>query len=234
MKTRKILVAIALVLCIFILVACSAKVPQPSVAVTKAVSEAAADEERKAAVETVSAASPEAETVEGMPEGYDQLTNTEKEAINALMDEDFEFSFKDIDGKTYDNDTFKGKMLILNYWATWCGYCIQEMPHLDEVANSRDDVRILAVNTGEENSKESQKKDILKAMEQYKLPVVFDEDGASYEKTGSTGLPTSLFFDETGKLRYVLPGAFASKEQLESAIDTIKKLSPFAGKKKSE
>ncbi len=57
-----------------------------------------------------------------------------------------DFTFTDIKGNKYQLSDYQGKWLVLNYWATWCPPCREEIPMLIEYGNTRDDVMILGIN----------------------------------------------------------------------------------------
>lgn len=107
-----------------------------------------------------------------------------------------DFKLKDLNDKEIALSEFKGKKVMLNFWATWCGYCVQEMPYMQNIHNeTRDkDVIILAVNVGE--SKDKVKKFIEK--NNYSFPVVLDENQEVAQNYGVQGFPTTLFIDEDG------------------------------------
>ena len=98
--------------------------------------------------------------------------------------------------KAYDND-----IIVLNFWATWCQYCIKEMPLLDEM-DLRDDITVLAVSVGEDK----------KLVEDYitengyKFEVFLDEESTLASTFGVTGFPTTVFLGRDLELYYVYPG----------------------------
>lgn len=112
-----------------------------------------------------------------------------------------DFKLKDLNDKEVSLKEFKGKKVMINFWATWCGYCVQEMPYIQNVHNETKDkdIVILAVNVGE--NKDKVKKFIEK--KGYDFPVVLDESQDVAQNYGVQGFPTTLFIDEEG---YVYSG----------------------------
>lgn len=110
--------------------------------------------------------------------------------------ESIDFKLKDINDKEVSLSQFKGKKVMLNFWATWCGYCVKEMPYMQNIHNEiKDkDVVILAINVGE--SKDKVKKFIEK--NGYDFSVVLDEKQKISESYGIQAFPTTLFVDEEG------------------------------------
>ena len=116
------------------------------------------------------------------------------------------------DPKTYDNvifldkkdkkiniENFAGNLLILNFWATWCEPCKEEMPSLDTLqANPKlNNLRIFAINIGKENFKKVNKffKDLdIKNFEPY-----FDPPTTLAKTFSLRGVPTSILFSKDGK-----------------------------------
>ncbi|RXI46611.1 TlpA family protein disulfide reductase [Clostridium tetani] len=107
-----------------------------------------------------------------------------------------DFKLKDLNDKEITLSEFKGKKVMLNFWATWCGYCVQEMPYMQNIHNETKDkdIVILAVNVGENKDK------IKKFMEKksYDFPVVLDERQEVAQNYGVQAFPTTLFIDEEG------------------------------------
>lgn len=111
------------------------------------------------------------------------------------------FSFDLLTGETVDLHDYKGKIIMLNFWASWCTYCDQEMPDLNTV-NNYEDVQVFAI-----NSRESEKT-IQKYIEEggYDMDVVIDEVGIFSDLFYITSLPTTYFINEEGILLGAIPG----------------------------
>jgi len=104
---------------------------------------------------------------------------------------------RDSAGESINLQTFQGKPLVINYWATWCPPCRKEMPVLEAAQKQHSSVTFLFVNQGEDpmTAKKfftSQDLDIKN--------VFYDPASQLSRASGAAGLPTTLFFDATGKL----------------------------------
>ncbi len=104
----------------------------------------------------------------------------------------------DLDGKPISLDEFKGKIVLLNFWATWCGPCRAEIPDLIELQNKyKDQLAILALATDEDDpllvKKFSQKAGI-----NYRIGMSSDELRVKYG--GIPALPTSFVIDAQGRV----------------------------------
>ena len=140
---------------------------------------------------------------------------------NKDLMEAFDFSLTDQYGNTHTLSDYKGKTVFLNFFATWCGPCKVEMPHIEELYNehnlNNDDIVIIAVsNPGGREKDMNGVKQFLKD-EGYTFPVVFDESGEVFSKYNIMSLPTTFMINEYGKVYGYVSGAL-SKDQMESII----------------
>lgn len=133
-----------------------------------------------------------------------------------------EFSLQDMEGNTVKLSDFRGKIVILNFWAVWCKYCVQEMPDFNDLNQSlieENDVVILAINSQESKDKVKGFLDKNKLS----LKVLLDTDGAVTQAYGITGFPTTFVLNRDGSLYTYVPGA-TTKESLEEIISKVKAL----------
>jgi len=108
-------------------------------------------------------------------------------------------TFSDIDRKKVNLADFKGKLLILNFWATWCAPCKEEMPSLDYLqSNSNlDNLKIFPINIGQEDISKS--KFFFKELNIQNLNIYFDESVNLAKKFSLRGIPTTILFNKDGK-----------------------------------
>ena len=113
-------------------------------------------------------------------------------------------------GKKHNLEEYKGKVVVINYWATWCGYCVAEMPEFEAVykefgSNKKDEIVSFL-----------KKKNIT-------YPTLMDETGKYFNEYGVKYFPTTYVINKKGYLEGFVNGAI-SGEQLKNAInDTLKK-----------
>lgn len=129
---------------------------------------------------------------------------------------------KDLNGADVKLSELKGKVVVLDFWATWCGPCVQLMPHVVEMnAKYKDkDVAIYGVNCGETPEK-------IKAFLEKKgfdLNILLDSDNATQKRFGISGIPTTIVVGKDGKVRFVSVGAGPDtgsriEEALQKALD---------------
>ena len=110
-----------------------------------------------------------------------------------------EIVFKDSSGEDVSLDDFKGKLLILNFWATWCAPCRKEMPSLDSLqSNSNfDNLKIFPINLGQENFSKSDA--FFKEIGIQNLDIYFDAPITLAKKLSLRGVPTTILFNKKGE-----------------------------------
>jgi thiol-disulfide isomerase/thioredoxin len=107
--------------------------------------------------------------------------------------------FKDINQKNVDLYDFKGKLLILNFWATWCAPCKKEMPSLDNLQSNTklDNLKIFPINIGQEDTSKS--KLFFKELNIKNLDIYIDAPITLAKKFSLRGVPTTILFNKEGK-----------------------------------
>jgi len=121
-----------------------------------------------------------------------------------------------LEGDTVSLHDYDGKILILNFWATWWPYCNQEMPDLEKV-NQMDDVQVLAIDVREPKKVVQDYQD----EHGYDLTMILDEDGELANEFFVASFPTTYFVDEEGILLGSVPGML-TYEVLEELLEKIR------------
>ena len=115
------------------------------------------------------------------------------------------FLLPDVRGGFLDFGDLAGKVVVVNFWATWCSPCIEEMPSLRRLAQEMrgKPFEIVGVNVAES---ESRVKTFVQRLE-IGFPVVLDRDGAAFDSWRVQVLPTTYVLDGEGRVRYVARGS---------------------------
>lgn len=126
------------------------------------------------------------------------------------------FQLDTLDGHPATLDDFHGKPVIVNFWATWCEPCKEEMPALQAQTASNPNLTILGIDNVESPVKVKPFVDHLGVS----FPILLDEDGSVMEHYQVTGLPTSYFVDSSGVLRFIYRGALTD-DALRQGLSSI-------------
>ena len=107
--------------------------------------------------------------------------------------------FKDANQKDVDLADFKGKLLILNFWATWCSPCREEMPSLDHLQSNSNlnNLKIFPINIEQEDVSKSES--FFKELGIQNLEIYFDAPITLAKKFSLRGVPTTILFNKKGE-----------------------------------
>jgi thiol-disulfide isomerase/thioredoxin len=110
-----------------------------------------------------------------------------------------EFTLKDIQGHIHHLSDYRGKWVLINFWATWCAPCLEELPELVALHNAHSGTDLVVIGIAMEYPSAKVVKDFLKTRP-LSYPVVLG-DGKIANQIGPIDvLPTSYLYDQTGKL----------------------------------
>jgi peroxiredoxin len=104
---------------------------------------------------------------------------------------------------------YRGRFVVLNFWATWCEPCLREWPELDKLAariEGRDDIVVLAVSVDKDRAEVEAFVERL-GLGATKVEILHDPSEKAHERFGSEKLPDTYFVDAAGKIRYVFVNA---------------------------
>lgn len=122
-----------------------------------------------------------------------------------------DFNLKDADGKEYKLADFKGKVVLLDFWATWCGPCVKAMPSIQKISETFKDkaVAVIGVNTWER--KATAGPEFIKKKGYTYLNLLKGDDLA--KAYGISGIPTLILIDKEGKILHTAVGFGPGEEE---------------------
>ena len=115
----------------------------------------------------------------------------EPKKVNDIM-------FKNSEDITISLDNFKGKLVVINFWATWCAPCRDEMPSLDILQSNKNfqDLIVLPINVGKENKEKAKK--FFNDLQIKNLKLYYDDSVKLANTFTLIGLPTTIFINKEG------------------------------------
>lgn len=124
-----------------------------------------------------------------------------------------DFTVIDMDGNEVLLSSFAGKPIVINFWATWCGYCKQEMPDFQALSEKYPNVQFVMVNTNDSVSSGKAYID----QNGFTFPVFFDTDGSAAAAYNVSAYPYTFFINASGELVAYGRGML-NYEQIEKGI----------------
>lgn len=127
-----------------------------------------------------------------------QVTSSNEETTQSVDflkvgDEAPDFELQDLNGNTVKLSDFEGEPVIINFWATWCGPCTEEMPYLQQFYENYPDVQIITINCDPENDIQA-----FVTSNGYTFPVLLDTTGDAQAAYQIMAYPTTFVIDENG------------------------------------
>ena len=109
-----------------------------------------------------------------------------------------DLSFLDVDKKQVNLDDYRGKLVLLNFWASWCAPCKEEMPSLDLLKSNKNlnNLQIFPINVGQDNEKKA--KDFFEQLDIKTLNIYFDTTITLAKKFQLRGIPTTILISKDG------------------------------------
>ncbi len=137
-----------------------------------------------------------------------------------------EFQLRDLEGNTTSLSQYRGQVVLLNFWATWCKPCTKEMPAMQAAYDALRDQGLVVLAVNELDDLERVRQHI--SEHGHTFPVVLDHDNRVANMYGVVGLPVTVFIDETGRIQEYVRGGLLTTELIHRTVArlTTKAASP--------
>lgn len=130
------------------------------------------------------------------------------------------FTLEDLDGREVSLVSFRGRPVILHFWATWCPVCREEMPLLDQAARDRPGgLTVLAINLGERRAKVAE----YARASGLSFPLLLDGRGKVAARYGVLSLPITILVGPDGRIAGSLTMGSLTRERLAERLDRLEK-----------
>lgn len=117
-----------------------------------------------------------------------------------------DFILLDMDGESHSLKHYRGKVVLINFWASWCSPCLREMPSLQKLYEDLGTTSfvVLAINQWEDDERAFEFMGQLNPAPTF--PILFDKDSKISDRYGVQGLPSSYIVDKQGRIVYRAKG----------------------------
>jgi len=134
-----------------------------------------------------------------------------------------DFSLRDINGKSVSLSDYKGKVVLINFWATWCGPCKLEMPHLDKMDRELEARGFEVISISTDDARAASKVKPLIKRGGYGFTVLLDKETTVVSQYNpAKTLPYNVLIDRTGKIHKVFQGYNpGDEEEIRSAVEAL-------------
>lgn len=132
------------------------------------------------------------------------------------------FALEGLGGRLHRLEEFRGKVILVNFWASWCPPCLAEMPSLQRLADrmSGEAFEVVAINVGESPFRVARS---IRSMG-LRFPVLLDETAEVFRAWGAEVYPTSFAVDANGRIRYIVQGPL--EWDSEEVVATLRRMLP--------
>lgn len=131
-----------------------------------------------------------------------------------------DFTLADLDGNKVSLDDFRGKVVFINFWASWCPPCRAEMPEIESVHQDYKDKGVVTIGVDIQEPEDVVRKYVSEGG--FSWTFVLDKTGEVARRYNITGIPTSFFIDREGVIRAVNIGAMTKRAMEDRLAEAMR------------
>jgi peroxiredoxin len=135
-----------------------------------------------------------------------------------------DFQLTDLAGKQQSLSQYRGKVVLVNFWATWCKPCTTEMPAMQATYEKLQETGFVVLAVNELEDEQKVREHIMQ--HGHTFPVLLDRDNKVANQFGVFGLPVSVFIDEKGVVREYIKGGLLTEQVILDTVARIQKTEP--------
>ena len=136
-----------------------------------------------------------------------------------------DLSLLDREGNEIRLSDLRGKVVFINFWTTWCGFCTYEMPYIQEVYEKYKDKDLVILAVDVLAAEKIKMEDVNRFLDEkgYTFPVLFDVDGVASVQYKVRGFPTTYIIDKNGRIAEFISGAMEKDVMIEKIESVMNK-----------
>ncbi len=130
-----------------------------------------------------------------------------------------------LEGETVSLANFRGKIVMLAFWASWCPRCMDELIYLQGISKTSPDIVVVGINQESQNISRAHKERIRKSLKEAKIDftILVDENLDAWRAFSINALPTSIILDKKGVVRFAEPNYYwATQDKIAEIIQSIR------------
>lgn len=153
---------------------------------------------------------------ESEPQSEAESQNQENQSEESIVENAV---FTDLDGNEVSIDEYEGKLVLIDFWETWCGPCLQVFPAMQDLRDEHPDkFEVLAVTVGLNEGPEEAR--VFAERNDYDFEFLYDQNEV-FNRLGGQGIPFKVFVDPEGKLVSIEMGSYGREADYEKTKELL-------------